>query len=393
MVVYIRTFHPINLIYSGLCSSWIRNMNHNLENIAQRVATSFGCKFAVLTGRGASAIAVALKAVLRPGDKVAVPSICCLSPVNVVSSIGMTPVICDCDTIDLNISIDSIEAALQAGCRAVIAVHLFGKPCRIGEIKNLCGKYGAILLDDACQAAGTVISGKPAGSFGDAGIISFGAGKIIPDVIGGGAVVTDDPGIYTDAAYIAESLPEKSSEMDDLAKLHRDIATAIQNASRTMPSLAPSYSLIRGQFLRIFAHKLSLEAAENISRGISALHGEIKARRERAAKYRELLEHSLITHIPDDPGQAVFRHTFFAGPGGDGGRTARRVVHKLRQGGIQASQHYFPTHLLMPEYCMRRDYFCTDTALRAVNLWVENCADAAYIMRSVKFIEEALEEQ
>jgi len=47
----------------------------------------------------------------------------------------------------------------------------------------------------------------------------------------------------------------------------------------------------------------------------------------------------------------------------------------------------------MPEYCLRGEYSCTDTAMRAVNLWVENCADAAYIVRSVKLIEEALEEQ
>jgi len=368
-------------------------MNHNLENIAQMVAQTFGREYATLTGRGATAIAVALKALLRAGDKVAVPSICCLSPVNVVSSIGMTPVICDCNPTDLNILAESLEAALRAGCRAVIAVHIFGKPCRIREIEKLCRDYGAILLDDACQAAGTIIEGKPAASFGNVGIISFGAGKIIPDVIGGGAILTDDPNMFTDVSSLAVSLPDKSPEIDKLAKLHRDIATAIQNASRPRLSLAQSYSIIRSQFLGIFAHKLSAEAAEKISRGIDALPAEVKARRERAAKYRELLKHSLIMHIPGDPGQAVFRHTFLAGPEGDGGRTARRVVHKLRQGGIHASQHYFPTHLLMPEYCLRGEYSCTDTAMRAVNLWVENCADAAYIVRSVKLIEEALEEQ
>ena len=365
-------------------------MNDDLENISNHVARCFGRKYALLTGRGATAIGIALTTLLKPGDKVALPSICCLSPVNAVSSVGMTPVICDCDPTDLNVSIESIEAVLRRGCRAVVAVHLFGKRCRIHEIQELCSKYHAFLIDDACQAAGTMIDGRPAGSFGDVGIISFGAGKIIPGVIGGGGLVTDDHDLYTDAAALAGSLPHETAEMREMAKLHRDIATAIQNASRPRPSLAASYSLIRAPFLGIFAHKLSSEAAEKIIRGIDALPAEVLARRKRAAKYRELLKHSLINHIPEDPGQAVFRHTFFAGPEADGGCTARRVVHRLRQGGIHASQHYFPTHLLMPEYALDAQFKCADAALRAVNLWVDENADDEYIGGSVEIVKEAL---
>ncbi len=373
--------------------AWMADMvAGKYHDIADSVAAAFGRKYATLTGRGAGAIAIALRALLKPGDRVAVPSICCLSPVNVVSSVGMQPVICDCDPVDLNITPESVEAALNARCRAVIAVHIFGKPCRIGEISELCRAHSGFLLDDACQAAGTMIDGKPAGSFGDVGIVSFGQGKIIPGVIGGGAAVTDDPEIYSRLQPLAGALPEKNPDIDTRARQHRDIATAIQNAARPRPSLAPSYAEIRERFFGIFEHKLSREAAERIRGGMDALPAEVKARRERSRAYRELLEHRLITHIPENPGQAVFRHTFFAGPEGDGGRTARRVVRGLRQGGVHASQHYFPTHLLIPEYALRRDFRCTDAAMRAVNLWVDDVADEEYIRRSVRIIEEALEE-
>lgn len=362
------------------------------KEIAAQVANAFGRRHAVLTGRGAAAIAIALKAMLKPGDKVAVPSICCLSPVNVVSSVGMHPVICDCSPIDFNISPESVETALKAGCRAVIAVHIFGKPCRIVEIEALCKKYDAFLLDDACQAAGSVIDGKPAGSFGDAGIVSFNPGKIIPGVIGGGAVLTDDGDLHGELQRLAASLPAKEPGIDHLAELHRDITTAIQNASRPRPSLAASYECTRDRFLNIFEHKLSADTVEKIGRGVLSIPAETKVRRERSLKYRRALGHPLITHITDDEGSAVFRHTFTIGPGGDGGRNARTVVDKLRRNGIHASQHYFPTHLLMPSYCLHDEYHCTEPAIRAVNLWVDGCADDDYIERSVRIVNDVLSE-
>lgn len=355
-----------------------------------QVAETFDRRYAVLTGRGAGAIAVTLRALLKAGDKVAVPSICCLSPVNVVSSVGMQPVICDCSPVDFNISPESVKSALESGCRAVIAVHIFGKPCRIREIESLCKEYDAFLIDDACQAAGTVIEGRLAGSFGDAGIISFGPGKIIPDVIGGGATLTDDESLYMDIGKIVSSLPEKSADLDRKAGLHRNIATAIQNASRPRPSLAGSYENIRNEFIDIFEHKLIAETAEKIGGGILSIPAEFRARRERSLKYRSALGHPLITHVPDDEGQAVFRHTFTVGPEGDGGRNARRVVDELRRNGIHASQHYFPTHLLMPAFALHDEYKCTDAALRAVNLWVDGCADDDYIDRSVRIVEDVL---
>jgi len=360
------------------------------EELEAQVAKTFDRRHAVLTGRGAAAIAITLRALLKAGDKVAVPSICCLSPVNVISSVGMRPVICDCSPVDFNISPESVRSALESGCRAVIAVHIFGKPCRIREIKALCKEYDAFLIDDACQATGTIIDGRPAGSFGDVGIVSFGPGKIIPNVIGGGAVLTDDERLYKDFGELASSLPEKSADLDRKAGSHRDIATAIQNASRPRPSLASSYENIRNEFIDIFEHKLIAETAEKIGGGILSIPAEFRARRERSLKYRSALGHPLITHVPDDEGQAVFRHTFTVGPEGDEGRNARRVVDELRRNGIHASQHYFPTHLLMPSFALHDEYKCTDAALRAVNLWVDGCADDDYIDRSVRIVEDVL---
>jgi dTDP-4-amino-4,6-dideoxygalactose transaminase len=365
-------------------------MQRQFEKIAALTAETFGRRRAVLTGRGAGAVAIALKALLKPGDRVAVPSICCLSPVNVVSSVGMQPVICDCDPLDLNISPRSVKAALDAGCRAVIAVHIFGKPCHISEIAALCRDHDAILIDDACQAAGTIIDGRPAGGFGDAGIMSFGEGKIIPGVDGGGAVMVDDDSLHADLLSLAENLPEKQPAIDVRSQLHRDIATAIQNAARPRPSLAPAYEFARDAFLDIFEYKLSAEAAKKIEGGLLALPAETAARRERSMKYRSRLGHPLMAHIPLDKGQSVFRHTFTVGPEGDGGRRARWVVDELRANGIHASQHYFPTHLLMPRYALPDEYMCAEPAMRALNLWVDDCADDDYIERSVHIINKAL---
>ena len=68
------------------------------------------------------------------------------------------------------------------------------------------------------------------------------------------------------------------------------------------------------------------------------------------------------------------------------------MVDKLRQGGIHASQHYFPTHLLLPEYALDLKFKCADPALRAVNLWVDKNAADEYIRRSVEIVKEALKE-
>src|SRR5262249_58983395 len=77
---------------------------------------------------------------------------------------------------------------------AILPVHVFGRPCRIAELAALARRRGLRLIEDACEALGTTVQGRAAGTFGDAGVYAFYPNKQITTGEGG-MIVTDDAGL------------------------------------------------------------------------------------------------------------------------------------------------------------------------------------------------------
>jgi dTDP-4-amino-4,6-dideoxygalactose transaminase len=98
----------------------------------------------------------------------------------------------------------AIEDRIRVGKKpkAIIPVHLYGMPAKMGEIISIAREFEIPVIEDAAEALGSSINGKPCGSFGELGILSFNGNKIIT-TSGGGALISDDEVLIKHARFLA----------------------------------------------------------------------------------------------------------------------------------------------------------------------------------------------
>ncbi len=129
---------------------------------------------------------------LGSGDEVVLPALSFVGAANAVAASGATPVFCDVDRRHLNPRRASIEAAVTPRTRAVIVLHYGGVPLELSEIAELCRRQGLWLIEDAANSVASTEDSRACGTFGDIGVWSFDAMKIL--VTGeGGMVWCRDP--------------------------------------------------------------------------------------------------------------------------------------------------------------------------------------------------------
>ena len=149
-----------------------------LERLPGRLKQIFSGTEMIPCGQGRVAIELALRALdVSEGSEVILPSFCCASVLQPVLAAGATPVLADVGE-ELNLTVDTVERALSSRTRAIIVPHLFGNPANIQPIVELARVKRIFVIDDAAQALGGRLDGKPLGAFGDAGVLSFGKGKV-----------------------------------------------------------------------------------------------------------------------------------------------------------------------------------------------------------------------
>jgi dTDP-4-amino-4,6-dideoxygalactose transaminase len=158
----------------------------------EEFAAATGAAHAVGVANGTDAITIALQALgVGPGDEVVVPAFTFYASAEAIPPTGASPVFCDIDLDTFNVTADTVRAALTPRTKAVIAVDLFGNPAPVEEIAAL----GVPVLEDAAQAAGATLDGRPAGSLGAVGTFSFFPSKNLACFGDGGAVTTSDDGL------------------------------------------------------------------------------------------------------------------------------------------------------------------------------------------------------
>lgn len=159
----------------------------------ERFAAFCGASHAVAVNNGTAALHAALLAGgVGPGDEVIVPSFSFIATATAVSMCGAVPVFADVDPERFTIDPVSAEALVTGQTKAVIAVHLFGQPCDVPAIADLCADRRLLFVEDAAQAHGAALDGKRAGSFGDFGCFSFYATKNMTTGEGGMVTTASD---------------------------------------------------------------------------------------------------------------------------------------------------------------------------------------------------------
>ncbi len=169
-------------------------LGSEVEEFEHAFARWCGTEHAVGVSSGTAALELALRGLgVGPGDEVIVPTNSFIATAEAVSAVGATPCLVDVDEETALITADIVEAAVGPRTRCVIPVHLYGRTVEMDPLLSLCRNRGILVIEDACQAHGSLFRGRPAGSLGDAGCFSFYPTKNLGAWGDGGAVVTSDP--------------------------------------------------------------------------------------------------------------------------------------------------------------------------------------------------------
>lgn len=187
-----------------------------LERLCAAFGQWLGVGHVVGAASGRSAFQLALEALdLEKGTEIIFPRF--TFPVMPLAAqlLGYKPVFCDVDPQTFNAGPEHIEAKLSPRTGAILATHLFGRPCPIRQVAALAKERNVRLLEDCAHACGVRVDGQQVGTFGDIGVFSFAEGKNMP-CYGGGAIATADAEIARRAAEILAKAPVAAS--GDMAK-------------------------------------------------------------------------------------------------------------------------------------------------------------------------------
>jgi perosamine synthetase len=164
------------------------------EQLEKAFVTLCGVKHAIATSSGTTALELALRAHgIGPEDEVLTPSFTFIASVNSILYTGARPVFVDVDAAAFNVDVAKLEQAITPKTKAILVVHLYGRPCEMDAIAELTSKRGLALIEDACQAVGATHNGRAVGSFGTGAFSLYATKNVMSGE--GGMITTDDDAV------------------------------------------------------------------------------------------------------------------------------------------------------------------------------------------------------
>jgi len=283
-----------------------------------RIEAMTGATRVLLTPSCTAALEMAaLLSGVGEGDEVIMPSFTFVSTANAFALRGATPVFVDVDPATLNIDPDAVERAITPRTRVIAPVHYAGVGCDMDELQRIAGAHGLTIIEDAAQAIGATWRGRPLGSLGAMGAISFHQTKNL-SCGEGGALLINDGSLVERAEIIREKGTDRS----------RFLRGEINKYE--WQSLGSSF-LTNEMTAALLSVQLDREA-------------EINGRRLRLwARYDEAFAGDNRFGKPHVPNGATHNAHIFYLIAASPDERQRMLVH-LRAQGIGAASHYVPLH-------------------------------------------------
>jgi dTDP-4-amino-4,6-dideoxygalactose transaminase len=273
----------------------------NVEAFEREAAAFLDVPDTVAVANGTDALVLVLEALgVGPGDEVICPAFTFFATAEAVARRGATPVFCDVERESLNLDPADVAARVGPRTKAILVVHLFGRPMSLNELPD-----GVLVLEDTAQAFGATLGETRAGTLGKAGTFSFFPTKNLPGLGDGGLVATVDP---------------------ELAERIRLLRFHGSRDKKTFELVGTNSRLdaVQAAMLRVFLPRLT---------------GWNDARRDAAARYAQLGLGDAVELPADEPGHVY--HVFAV-------RTPHRaaIATALREAGIASASYYTtPLHL------------------------------------------------
>lgn len=304
---YASIKHEVDAAISSVINDSAFILGRAVAEFETDFAQYCGVQHCVAVNSGTSAIHLALLAAgVGPGDEVIAPANTFIATCAPIVYCGATPVLVDVDPATYNIDPELVKTALTRRTKVIMPVHLYGRPAPIEELRAIAQEAGAVMIEDACQAHGAMYKNRRVGQFGDAACFSFYPGKNLGAYGEGGAIVTNNAG------------------WADQLRLWRDHGSS------------------RKYHHDLLGYNYRIEGIQGAVLGVKLRHLDDwnSTRRERASRYRRLLQGANLDLPPEDNDAQSVYHLFVVQVD-----ERDRFQHDLKAAGIDTLIHYpIPVH-------------------------------------------------
>lgn len=178
-------------------------MGPQVKEFEIQFAQYLNCEQVISCNSGTDALHLALRALkIGAGDEVITTPFTFIATTEAIGIVGATPVFVDVELDSYNIDTQLIESKITERTKAIIPVHLYGRPCNMTAIMKIARKHNLKVIEDCAQATGATWEGKKVGTIGDVGCFSFFPTKNLGCFGDGGAIATSNPEIAERAEYL-----------------------------------------------------------------------------------------------------------------------------------------------------------------------------------------------
>jgi perosamine synthetase len=175
--------------------SWGRYQGPHSARLMAALGEFFQVEFVTLCCSGTLAVQLALRGLgIGPGDEVLLAGYDFAGNFRSIEAIGARPVLVEVDAGNWNLDSSALAAGCQPATRAIVVSHLHGGVVPMRAVMGFAQSRGIAVVEDACQAPGSIVEGRLAGTWGDAGVLSFGGSKLLT-AGRGGAVLTQSAAV------------------------------------------------------------------------------------------------------------------------------------------------------------------------------------------------------
>jgi dTDP-4-amino-4,6-dideoxygalactose transaminase len=228
-------------------------LGKNLFNFEKNFAKYLNVKYCVGVGNGLDALTIALKALNLPkNSEVIVASNAYIASIISIINADLKPVLVEPNILTYNLDPNLIKSNITKNTKVIMAVHMYGRPCDMFEIQEICKKNSLYLLEDCAQSHGASLEGKMIGSFGDLSCFSFYPTKNLGCLGDGGAVVCNN-----------KSLAKKLQMMRNYGSIKRYYNDILGQNSR-LDEFQAAFLNVKLKYLnKINSHKIKLAKIYN----------------------------------------------------------------------------------------------------------------------------------
>lgn len=193
----------LNAAFQRVMKSGQFIMGPEVAAFETEVAAYLGVKHAIGVNSGTDALVIGLRALgIGPGDEVITTPFSFFATAESISNVGARPIFVDIEEDSFNIDPDQIEVAITPNTKAIMPVHLYGRPAEMAAIMSIADEYGLKVIEDCAQSFGATYRGKQTGTIGHVGAFSFFPSKNLGAFGDGGLIATDDDHVAEQARML-----------------------------------------------------------------------------------------------------------------------------------------------------------------------------------------------